>query len=86
MLKKFHFVSLPAINQMKLCKKISQNYNGETFFTGEGSDGLQNFGFSQYATLYQDKSRDFREYSDKMMSYLFGPTFLDKIFKGKAKR
>jgi len=84
-LKKYHLVSLPAINQMKLCEKISENYNGETLFTGEGSDGLQNFGFSQYATLYQDNSRDFREYSDKMMSYLFGPTFLEKIFKGKAK-
>ena len=84
-LKKYHLVSLPALNQMKLCEKISQNYNGETLFTGEGSDGLQNFGFSQYATLYQDNSRDFREYSDKMMSYLFGPTFLEKIFKGKAK-
>ena len=83
-LKKFHLVSLPAINQMKLCESISKNYNGETFFTGEGSDGLQNFGFSQYATLYHDTSRDFREYSDKMMNYLFGPTFLEKIFKRTA--
>ena len=83
-LKKFHLVSLPAISQMQLCKRISKNYNGETFFTGEGSDGLQNFGFSQYATLYYDKSRDFREYSDKMLCYLFGPTFIDKIFKGSA--
>ena len=84
-LKKYHLVSLPALNQMKLCEKISKNYNGETLFTGEGSDGVQNFGFSQYATLFQDNSRDFREYSDKMLSYLFGPTFLEKIFRGKAK-
>ena len=25
-LKKYHLVSLPALNQMKLCEKISQNY------------------------------------------------------------
>lgn len=53
-----------------------------TVFTGEMSDGSHNLGFSQYATIFHPSSKSFREYSDKMLSYLFGPTFFKSIEKG----
>jgi len=54
----------------------------ETIFAGEISDGAHNLGFSQYATIFHPV-RDFQEYSDKMASYLFGPTFLSSFQNGK---
>lgn len=50
-------------------------------FAGEISDGAHNLGFSQYATIFHP-TFEFREYSDKMASYLFGPTFLKQIHQG----
>ena len=49
------------------------------------SDGAHNLGFSQYATTFHAPSQDFREYSDKMASYLFGPTFLKEMVRGAHK-
>ena len=46
------------------------------------SDGAHNFGFSQYVSIFHPASLDFREYSDKMASYLFGPTFLNEMHNG----
>ena len=40
-------------------------------------------GFSQYFSLYHPESIAFREYSDKMATYLFGPTFLKQLIEGK---
>ena len=54
-------------------------------FAGEISDGLHNLGFSQYVTIFHPQSYDFREYSDKMNSYLFGPTFFKSILENKIK-
>jgi hypothetical protein len=50
--------------------------NNESVFVGEISDGIHNLGFSQYVTIFHPDIK-FREYSDKMASYLYGPTFLD---------
>tara|TARA_X000000950_G_scaffold289214_1_gene410901 strand:- start:3903 stop:5825 length:1923 start_codon:yes stop_codon:yes gene_type:complete len=58
-----------------------KNFKKGTFFAGEISDGSQNFGFSQYCTLLDHENNGYREYADKMMTYLFGPSFLDKINK-----
>ena len=52
-------------------------------FAGEISDGAHNLGFSQYFSIYHPASHSFREYSDKMASYLFGPTFLSQLIDGK---
>ena len=46
----------------------------ETVFAGEISDGAHNLGFSQYATIFHPVL-EFREYADKMGSYLLGPSF-----------
>jgi hypothetical protein len=47
-------------------------------FIGSLSDSLHNFGFSQGVSL-QYLNNDFRDYSDKMMSYLYSPSFMQKV-------
>jgi len=65
-----------------LADHIAKNYNnGESVFAGEISDGVHNLGFSQFATIFHPVL-EFREYSDKMASYLYGPTFMDSFVKG----
>jgi len=51
----------------------------DAVFCGEISDGSHNLGFSQFTTILEHPVYEFREYSDKMASYLFGPTFLNSI-------
>ena len=64
----------------KGAKKIAKP--GAVIFAGEISDGAHNLGFSQYFSIYHPASHSFREYSDKMASYLFGPTFLKQLIEG----
>jgi hypothetical protein len=62
-----------------LADYIASNYsNGESIFAGEISDGAHNLGFSQYTTIFHPVL-EFREYSDKMASFLYGPTFLESF-------
>ena len=65
-------------------KKISKP--GAVIFAGEISDGAHNLGFSQYFSIYHPASHSFREYSDKMASYLFGPTFLKQLIEGNYEK
>lgn len=75
--------SLTMLSHGNLAKKVSEISNGnEAIFAGEISDGAHNFGFSQYATIFHPV-HDFREYSDKMASYLFGPTFISLLLNGE---
>ena len=62
--------------------KINGTVN-DAVFSGEISDGAHNMGFSQFATLLHHPDLGFREYSDKMASYLFGPSFLKLIEENK---
>jgi len=58
---------------------ISGKYGKDTvIFNGEGCDSLHNYGFSQHISLPHE-NYDFKEYADKMKSYLFGPEFFKKI-------
>ena len=57
------------------CK--NQNFSNEAY-AGEISDGVHNFGFSQFFSLIDHESNGFREYSDKKLNYLYSPTFLKK--------
>jgi len=50
-----------------------------TVFMGSFSDSLHNFGFSQYISLPY-LSHEFRQYGDKIKSYLYSPSFLKKVF------
>ena len=64
------------------CKK--QKNSNETY-AGEISDGVHNLGFSQFFSLIDHESNGFREYSDKMLGYLYSPSFLKKILNKNFK-
>ena len=83
-LKSQMFFSLTGFNHWLLAKgakKIAKE--GDVIFAGEISDGAHNLGFSQYFSIYHPVSHSFREYSDKMACYLFGPTFLSQLIVNK---
>ena len=72
-----------GFGQYKLADFVSKTSNGdESIFCGEISDGAHNLGFSQFMTIFHPVL-EFREYSDKMGSYLFGPTFFKLFQEGK---
>ncbi|MBI2339364.1 MAG: hypothetical protein HYU99_03205 [Deltaproteobacteria bacterium] len=80
-----HISSITALNHMRLAAKIAQTSDGgESAFVGEISDGAHNLGFSQFVTVFHP-DLGFREYADKMASYLYGPTFLGLLEKGTFK-
>lgn len=75
--------SFTALSVFSLIHFIAQSTHGEeVIFQGELSDGAHNLGFSQYSTVFHPVEA-FREYSDKMASYLFGPTFLGLFENGE---
>ncbi len=77
------FSSMTGFSHWQLSKKAAEVADGdEAVFVGEMSDGAHNLGFSQYMSIFHPSSIDFREYSDKMASYLFGPTFLARLIDG----
>jgi asparagine synthetase B (glutamine-hydrolysing) len=58
----------------------------DVVFSGEISDGVHNLGFSQYATILDHPDLGFREYADKMASYLFGPAFLNSVLENNYEK
>jgi hypothetical protein len=78
------FSNLAGLNHWVLAEYIARTANGdEVIFNGEMSDGAHNLGFSQFTTIFHPASQDFREYSDKMASHLFGPTFMRQFLENK---
>ncbi len=77
-LRSNQLASLTSVNHFVLSQAAYDLSGAHTrVFAGEMSDGAHNLGFSQFASLFHPNSIDFREYSDKMRSYLFGPSFLE---------
>lgn len=77
------FANLTGFNHWLLAEGTAKTANGnEVIFAGEMSDGAHNLGFSQFMSIFHPASIEFREYSDKMASYLFGPTFLEQLLNG----
>lgn len=77
--------SMTAANHYELARAASEFADVEaSVFAGEMSDGAHNLGFSQYVSIHHPSSLDFREYADKMRSYLFGPTFFELVGKRKV--
>lgn len=77
------FANLAGVNHWLLAEATARiATGGEVIFAGEMSDGAHNLGFSQFVSIFHPASQDFREYSDKMASYLFGPTFLGQLLNG----
>ncbi len=66
-----------------LAAHVAKNYNGESVIAGEISDGVHNLGFSQFLTIFHP-DLNFREYSDKMQSYIYGPSFLKLIHENRT--
>ena len=82
-MRKHQLYAITGFTHDQLASKTKELANSDKIvFAGEISDGAHNLGFSQYATIFHP-SYGFREYSDKMSSYLFGPTFLDQLLSGK---
>jgi len=82
-LKAQHIYSINAYNYSRLSDYVMEHGSPEdNVFAGEISDGIHNFGFSQYATILEHPDIGFREYSDKMACYLFGPTFFRSVLDG----
>lgn len=80
--KAHHIASLTGLNHALLAEHTARTRKGdESVFAGEISDGAHNLGFSQFVTIFHPV-QGFREYSDKMGSYLFGPTFLQRLVAG----
>jgi len=74
--------SISLLTQERFAAHVAATSNGdESVFAGEISDGAHNLGFSQFTTIFHPV-HEFREYSDKMASYLFGPTFLGRLQDG----
>ena len=83
-LRSHMFSGMSLFHWSRICEYLAKTCKGgEALFSGESSDGAHNLGFSQFTTLFHPV-HEFREYSDKMSSYLFGPTFLRQIQEGKT--
>jgi hypothetical protein len=74
--------SFTGLNHAHLSHAAATLDPGRPVFAGETSDGAHNLGFSQYVTIFHP-TQGFREYSDKMNSYLFGPTFVRELLEGR---
>lgn len=77
--------TLAAFMHYKLANSCKTQGSSNEAYTGEVSDGVHNFGFSQFFSLIDHESNGFREYSDKKLSYLYSPTFFKKILSKKFK-
>jgi asparagine synthetase B (glutamine-hydrolysing) len=79
--------SFNTINFFMLSDFIEKNSSeNDVVFSGEISDGVHNLGFSQYATILDHPDLGFREYADKMASYLFGPSFLNSVINNNYEK
>ena len=82
-LKEQHIYSFSSFNFYKLAEHVNTHRSEDSaIFAGEISDGIHNFGFSQSATILEHPNLEFREYSDKMLCYLFSPSFFKLVKSG----
>jgi len=78
-LKNYHtyfFVDMP-----KAVNEVSLRNGNSSIYSGEASDSIHNFGFSQFVSVTYNNN-ELREYGDKMKSYLFSPSFYSKVLDG----
>lgn len=82
-LRQQHVYSFSAYNFYRLTDHVRKHGgDDDAIFAGEISDGVHNFGFSQFATILDHPDLGFRAYSDKMACYIYGPTFFKSILQG----
>jgi asparagine synthetase B (glutamine-hydrolysing) len=75
-------MTLAAIMHYELSKTSKKFTGSNELLSGEVSDGVHNFGFAQYANFFKHESNGLREYVDKMMNYLYSPSFFKKLKEG----
>ncbi len=83
MIELWHRVKHPPCEWMPaywaMAETVKKNSSSKgTVFLGSFADSVHNFGFSQLMSLPY-LSHDFRQYGDKMRSYLYSPSFLKKV-------
>ena len=67
------------VSSFNLAKRIKEKYGTNVVvFNGEACDSMNNFGFSQFISIAHE-NKGFAEYADKMMCYLYGPSFFKKV-------
>tara|TARA_B100000780_G_scaffold251631_2_gene198367 strand:- start:2688 stop:4583 length:1896 start_codon:yes stop_codon:yes gene_type:complete len=72
--------TLMSYNFYYLYEYIFQKASKEdSIFNGDYSDSVHNFGFSQSAGILNTQDKNYREYFDKMCTYLYSPDFLTKV-------
>lgn len=83
-MKKYGYFAFTTFSHYFTTKKSFQikETSNPILFSGEISDGVSNLGFAQYISTFHN-SVGFKEYSDKMHSYLYGPTFIENCIKNK---
>lgn len=81
---KYGYHGFTLHTHIQLAKNVSKmrECDSTVVFAGEVSDGAHNLGFAQY-TSSDHADLGYREYSDKIQSYLFGPTFRDFCYATK---
>lgn len=83
-LQAHNICGLGGLNHWLLARHVAATTSGgEAIFAGEISDGAHNLGFSQFLSIFHS-SYEFREYSDKMASYLYGPSFMEHFVGGRG--
>lgn len=79
--RRSHLVGEMMIVYWAMAKMIKEKGQPDgAVFIGSFADSLHNFGFSQLVSLPY-LTYEFRQYSDKMMSYLYSPSFLKKVIE-----
>jgi len=71
--------TLASLMHHRLAKLVKEKNLSSDVYAGEVSDGVHNFGFSQFYSQIDHEANGFREYADKKMSYLYSPSFIKKI-------
>lgn len=70
------------LHHLKIADTIADTAGaGAGVFNGEASDSIHNFGYSQFVSVNYDNMY-LREYADKAKSYLYGPTFFQRVDDG----
>ncbi|MBU0477131.1 hypothetical protein KKC91_00980 [bacterium] len=85
-LRRQHIYTITAYNPYRLSDFVLKHGSAkDAVFSGEISDGAHNLGFSQFATILDHPDLGFREYSDKMASYLYGAKFFGRVINNDYK-
>lgn len=79
--KHLYYIGAPGALKASEFVKARGQLQDPVFLNGDMSDGIHNFGFSQFTTILHSVV-SFSEYADKMAGYLYSPHFYQKVLSG----